>query len=57
MIQLHFCFYIESMLSNQIVRSLFRFALTKFPEEVAETVLPTAPQLTRPQVIDTQTRE
>jgi dihydropyrimidine dehydrogenase (NADP+) len=45
------------MLSKLIIRSLFRFALTKFPKEVAETVLPTAPQLTRPQVVDTQTRE
>lgn len=44
------------MLSKQILRSLFRFALTKFPKEVVETVLPTAPQLTKPQVIDTQAR-
>lgn len=45
------------MLSRIIKKSFFRFALTKFSEEIAHTVLPTAPQLNKPQVIDTKTRE
>lgn len=45
------------MLSRVIQRYVYRFGLTKFSEEIAQTVLPTAPQLNKPQVIDTKTRE
>ncbi len=45
------------MLSKLIVRSFHRFGLTKFDKEINEKVLPTAPQLNKPQVISTEDRE
>lgn len=45
------------MLSKLIVRSFQRFGLTKFDKEINEKVLPTAPQLNKPQVISTEDRE
>lgn len=45
------------MLSKLILRSFHRFGLTKFDQEIKATVLPTAPQLNKPQVISTEDRE
>lgn len=44
------------MLSKVIARTLRCFGLTKFSPEVAASVLPTAPHLNKPQVVDTETR-
>lgn len=45
------------MLSRLIRTAFNRFGLTKFDQEVVNEVMPTAPQLNHPQVIDTLTRE
>jgi hypothetical protein len=44
------------MLQRLFNNSVYRFGLTKFSQDVTNSVLPTAPQLNKPQVIDTQTR-
>lgn len=44
------------MLSRLITRSFHRFGLTKFDKEVKNNILPTAPQLNKPQVISTEDR-
>ncbi len=45
------------MLSKIITRTVNRFAITRYSQQINDEVLPTAPQLNRPQVIDTHTRE
>ena len=45
------------MLQRLFNNSVYRFGLTKFSQDVTNSVLPTAPQLNKPQVIDTQTRQ
>lgn len=45
------------MLSKVISRTIRRFGLTKFSPEVLTSVLPTAPHLNKPQVVDTEARE
>jgi len=44
------------MLQKIIQRSFFKFGLTKFDPEVVKNILPTAPQLNKPQVISTEQR-
>ncbi len=44
------------MLARLIQRSFNRFGLTKFDNDIKLTVLPTAPQLNKPQVISTEDR-
>ena len=41
------------MLSRLFQGSFHRFGLTKFDQVIKDTVLPTAPQLNKPQVIST----
>lgn len=45
------------MLAKILHRSMTRFGLTKFGKNIEESVLPTAPHLNKPQVVDTATRE
>jgi len=45
------------MLTKLFARTYQRFALTKYPQNVVDQVMPTAPQLNKPQVVDTLTRE
>lgn len=44
------------MLSSFIHRSFKKFSLTKYSEDILKAVFPTAPQLNKPQVIDTEAR-
>ncbi len=45
------------MLTKLIDRTFTRFALTKYSPEVTAEILPTAPHLNKPQVVDTESRE
>lgn len=45
------------MLAKYIRRTITPFGLTKFGDNIHQDVLPTSPQLTKPQVIDTYSRE
>ena len=44
------------MLAKVIHKSLCRFAISKYSQEIVEQILPAAPQLNKPQVIDTEAR-
>ena len=57
LIEFHFIFTFKSKMTSRLVtRSCWRFAISKFSPEIESSVLPTAPQLNSPQVIDTKTR-
>ena len=45
------------MLTRLITLSYQKMAMTKYSQNVVKEILPTAPHLNKPQVIDTQTRE
>lgn len=45
------------MLQRILNKLVFRFGLTKYSSEIINEILPTAPQLNKPQVIDTASRE